>query len=141
MERLNRYLKYLAVVTLATFLGCASSGSGTRSTNTTRFNDDRNTVQVTNSVTPLDDYLRRIPGVEVFGSGPDARIIVRGVQSLFGSNDPLYVINGVQSGRNFAEVYHFVAMETVNSIRVLKGAQTTRYGMEGANGVILISTD
>jgi TonB-linked SusC/RagA family outer membrane protein len=72
-----------------------------------------------------------IPG----GSAP--HIDIRGV-STFGNNDPLYIVDGVKQSS-------FDALranpENVESITVLKDAAATAiYGIEGANGVILIKT-
>ncbi|WP_426671654.1 SusC/RagA family TonB-linked outer membrane protein [Mucilaginibacter sp. McL0603] len=77
-------------------------------------------------------------GVTVINSGaPGAQssVFVRGI-SNFGNNNPLYVIDGVQSGD----------MSTVNpvdieSISVLKDAGAAAiYGVAGGNGVIIVTT-
>ncbi len=61
---------------------------------------------------------------------------IRGAGSLSGSNDPLYVIDGVAGGdiRN-------ISSQDIESITVLKDAASAAiYGTRGANGVVLITT-
>lgn len=61
---------------------------------------------------------------------------IRGAGSLSGSNDPLYVIDGVAGGdiRNLSS-------QEIESITVLKDAASAAiYGTRGANGVVLITT-
>lgn len=61
---------------------------------------------------------------------------IRGAGSLSGSNEPLYVIDGVAGGdiRN-------LSAQDIESITVLKDAASAAiYGTRGANGVVLITT-
>mgnify|MGYP002624426028 CR=1 FL=1 len=61
---------------------------------------------------------------------------IRGAGSLSGSNNPLYVIDGVAGGdiRNLSS-------QDIESITVLKDAASAAiYGTRGANGVVLITT-
>ncbi len=70
---------------------------------------------------------------------PDANaaIRIRGVATINGSANPLYVVDGVQVGTNA----NFVAPGDIASIEVLKDASATAiYGAAGANGVIMITT-
>ncbi|WP_346857953.1 TonB-dependent receptor [uncultured Draconibacterium sp.] len=70
---------------------------------------------------------------------PDANVAIRirGVATINGSADPLYVVDGVQVGTNA----DFIAPSDVASIEVLKDASATAiYGAAGANGVIMITT-
>jgi len=67
----------------------------------------------------------------------EATIRIRGVATVNGSADPLYVIDGVQVGTNA----DFLNPADVESIEILKDASATAiYGARGANGVILITT-
>ena len=64
-------------------------------------------------------------------------IRIRGVATVNGSADPLYVVDGVQVGTDA----NFINPSDVESIEVLKDASATAiYGARGANGVILITT-
>ena len=66
-----------------------------------------------------------------------ATIRVRGVATVNGSANPLYVVDGVQVGTSA----DFVNPSDVESIEILKDASATAiYGARGANGVILITT-
>lgn len=70
---------------------------------------------------------------------PDANsaIRIRGIGTVNGSADPLYVVDGVQVGTNA----NFVNPADIESIEVLKDASATAiYGSAGANGVIMITT-
>jgi TonB-linked SusC/RagA family outer membrane protein len=67
----------------------------------------------------------------------EATIRVRGVATVNGSADPLYVVDGVQVGTNIS----FLNPSDVQSIEILKDASATAiYGSRGANGVIMITT-
>ena len=70
---------------------------------------------------------------------PDANaaIRIRGVATINGSANPLYVVDGVQVGTNA----NFLNPSDVESIEILKDASATAiYGSAGANGVIMITT-
>lgn len=78
------------------------------------------------------------PGVQVTTSGLAgdlASITIRGTGNLT-NNEPLYVIDGVPSGRGL----HF-NMNDIESIQVLKDASAAAiYGSRSANGVVIITT-
>lgn len=79
------------------------------------------------------DYLRgRVPGVLVT---TDNRIIIRGIGTNSGNTDPLILVDGVEvtdlSGLNPGDV---------QSVDVLKDGSSAIYGVQGANGVVLITT-
>ena len=82
----------------------------------------------------------QLPGVSVTSQdgrpGASMSIRVRGGGSIVGSNDPLYVVDGVQVSR-----IDDIPADDIVSIDVLKDAASTAiYGARGANGVILITT-
>jgi TonB-dependent SusC/RagA subfamily outer membrane receptor len=87
----------------------------------------------------LDDMIRRLPGVQVSGSGPGARIKVSGSESFNANTDPLFVVNGTPAA-NYAQVFSAVNPNEISSLSVLKGSDATIYGTRGANGVIVIRT-
>jgi len=81
----------------------------------------------------------RVPGVVISqntGSPEgDYSIRIRGVNSIQGSNDPLYIIDGIPSSTSAINTYD------IESLEVLKDASATAiYGSRGANGVVLITT-
>ena len=68
------------------------------------------------------------------GAAPTIR--VRGTTSLNGSNDPLYVVDGVP-----CTDIDFLSPADINDIQVLKDASSAAiYGSRAANGVIIINT-
>ncbi|MDR0574700.1 MAG: SusC/RagA family TonB-linked outer membrane protein [Tannerella sp.] len=69
--------------------------------------------------------------------GDDPSIYIRGYNTVNGSSDPLYVIDGVPFGGNISDLNP----QDIESISVLKDAASCAlYGNRGANGVILITT-
>lgn len=83
----------------------------------------------------------RLAGVQITSSdgSPDAtvKVLVRGGGSITQSNDPLYVIDGVQVENGLASL----SPQDIESIDVLKDAASTAiYGARGANGVVIITT-
>ena len=87
-------------------------------------------------------------------SGSGTNIIIRGYSSITGSNQPLFVVDGVpfntdtNSDGNFLEgatnaSSRFLDIDpnSIASISILKGlAATTLYGQAGRSGVILVTT-
>lgn len=83
----------------------------------------------------------RMAGVQVSLSegspGADVDIVVRGGNSITGSNAPLYIVDGVQMDNALS----ILSPKEIQSIEVLKDASSTSiYGARGANGVVLITT-
>lgn len=87
----------------------------------------------------LDDMIRRLPGVQVSGSGRNARIKVSGSESYMAGTDPLFVLNGV-SLNSYAQLQSMVNPNDIASLTVLKGSDASIYGSRGSNGVIVIRT-
>ena len=82
----------------------------------------------------------QLPGVNVISQdgrpGATMSIRVRGGGSITQSNEPLYVVDGVQ-----VSSIDDISADNIESIDVLKDAASTAiYGARGANGVILITT-
>lgn len=68
--------------------------------------------------------------------GAEMSIRVRGTTSFNGSNDPLYVVDGVP-----VDNIRFLSPNDIESMQILKDASSAAiYGSRAANGVILIST-
>lgn len=90
----------------------------------------------------------RMPGVQVQQTsgqpGAGISIRVRGVSSIAGGNEPLYVIDGLPQFND--DVRGVNGLATINpsdieSIEVLKDASATAiYGSRGANGVVMVTT-
>jgi len=100
----------------------------------------------------------KIAGVQIASTSSDPgssnSIIIRGVSSLSGSNQPLFVVDGVpmsnnatvgsdwlNGGYDYGNSANLVNPDDVESITVLKGAASTAlYGSRAANGVVMITT-
>jgi TonB-linked SusC/RagA family outer membrane protein len=62
-------------------------------------------------------------------------ILIRGKHSFTGNNSPLVLVDG------FEREYNTLSVDEVESVSVLKDAASTAlYGMDGANGVLLVKT-
>ncbi|MDX1637811.1 MAG: TonB-dependent receptor plug domain-containing protein [Balneolaceae bacterium] len=138
----NSAFLLLALVAVMIFTGCATTENGNRTSGGASVESayGRSGVIVDNPNINFTDYLRRIPGISVRGSGPGAYITIRGINTINGNPHPLFVIDGQRVGRNFSSVYNMINMHDVNNIQVLKGAEAATYGIQGAGGVILINT-
>ena len=82
----------------------------------------------------------QLPGVQVTSQdgrpGASMSIRVRGGNSITQSNDPLFIVDGVQ-----VSTIDDISADNIESLDVLKDAASTAiYGARGANGVILITT-
>lgn len=71
------------------------------------------------------------------GPGADATITIRGRNSITGTGEPLYVVDGIPLDNALS----VISPQDIESIDVLKdGASTAIYGSRGANGVVVITT-
>lgn len=97
----------------------------------------------------------KMAGVQVSGAGggfAGSNVTIRGFSTFLGSNQPLYVIDGIPIDNSGGEnSFNTGAIESsriqdinpqdVDNVTVLKGAAATvLYGSRGASGVILITT-
>lgn len=99
---------------------------------------DLKDVPINNVAEALNGRLAGVTATTSEGS-PDAniRVRIRGGMSITGSNDPLYIIDGVQVESGLSSI----SPQDIQSIDVLKDAAATAiYGARGANGVIIITT-
>ena len=84
------------------------------------------------SYTDIYDLLRsQLPSVDVVGE----KVYVRGLSTIIGGSDPLFVVDGV-----IVESIGFIQPSIVKSVDVLKGSTASMYGIRGSNGVIIINT-
>lgn len=100
----------------------------------------------------------KVPGVNITStggvSGTGTNIIIRGYSSITGSNQPLFVVDGVPFNSNTNSQSGFTTggqttssrfldldPNNIANVTVLKGlSATVLYGDQGRNGVILITT-
>lgn len=85
----------------------------------------------------------RVAGVFVSNSakpGDDSSIKIRGVNTINGSTDPIYVVDGLVMD-NFGGGFNSISLNDVASIEVLKDVSATAlYGSRASNGVVLVTT-
>ena len=101
----------------------------------------------------------QVAGLQVTGNtsmGSSARITLRGVNSLTGNNQPLFVIDGTpvdnsnfnfsgtengDGGVDYGNALQDINPNDIESVSVLKGATAAAlYGSRASNGVVLITT-
>ncbi len=101
----------------------------------------------------------KVAGVNVSnvatGPGGSANVVIRGISDITGSNQPLYVIDGIPMQNNTyrqTDNYGYggadggdgtinINPDDIETLTVLKGAAATAlYGYRGSKGVILITT-
>lgn len=99
----------------------------------------------------------KIAGVQISqsgsGMGGSTRIILRGLNSLSGANQPLWVVDGVPindgstaqasqwGGKDYAGAASSINPEDIESVSVLKGANAAAlYGSRAQSGAIVITT-
>lgn len=90
---------------------------------------------------PVQAMAGRAPGVQVTQNtgapGSNISVRIRGTNSIQGSNEPLYVIDGFP----FSGAPNFLNNADIESMEILKDASATAiYGSRGANGVVIITT-
>ena len=91
----------------------------------------------------------RVSGIQITQNnaapGGNISVRIRGTNSINGSSEPLYIIDGIQIS-NGGSVTDPSPLSTINpndieSVEILKDASATAiYGARGANGVIIITT-
>jgi len=100
----------------------------------------------------------KVTGVQITNTGGNlggsSKIIIRGVSSLSGANNPLWVVDGVlinnsqtvtgsriTGNRDFSNGASVVNPDDVEDINILKGAAATAlYGSRAAAGAIIVTT-
>ncbi|MCL6260997.1 SusC/RagA family TonB-linked outer membrane protein [Aquiflexum sp. TKW24L] len=104
----------------------------------------------------VDALNAKVAGVQITRQGGSAgaasSIIIRGMSSISGENQPLFVIDGIPVNNDFRTRSRSSGVDVSNravdinpndieSINVLKGpAATSLYGIQAASGVIIITT-
>lgn len=81
----------------------------------------------------------RVSGVHMVNTSDGPRLRIRGIHTLMGSQDPLFVVDGTPLPPGFSGI-RFLNPHDIEQIDVLKGAAASIYGSRGANGVVLITT-
>jgi TonB-linked SusC/RagA family outer membrane protein len=104
-------------------------------------------------INTLDALAGRVPGAMISRTGgpnSSSKVVFRGFGNLTGSNQPLYLIDGVpltdarfgaSSNYDFGQTISDINPNDIETISILKGtAATSIYGSQARNGAILITT-
>jgi TonB-linked SusC/RagA family outer membrane protein len=95
------------------------------------------TRNVTSAIEGIEGRATGIQFTAPQGPGDSPGIIIRGVGTLNGSTDPLYIVDGAQ----YNAPINTINQEDIASFTILKdAASTSLYGSRAANGVIIITT-
>lgn len=110
----------------------------------------------TNAVNALSGNVAGLQVTAPSSMGGSARIVLRGVKSVVGNNQPLIVIDGVPldnsnfadldmqrgaGGRDYGDGSADINPDDIESVTVLKGGPASAlYGNRGGNGVIIYTT-
>ena len=115
---------------------------------------DASEIQQAQSTNVMNALQGKVAGLNIMnmGSAPGSanNVQIRGIGSVSGNNQPLYVVDGVPmetntlsgNGQNLSTGgISNVAPDDIASVTVLKGAAATAlYGSRAANGVIIVTT-
>ena len=97
--------------------------------------DEMAALPVTNAESALQGRAAGVTIVNRGSPGSSPQVRIRGL-STFGSNTPLYVIDGVIVGNLSG-----ISPSDIENVSILKDASTTAlYGARGSNGVVLVTT-
>lgn len=121
----------------------------------TQINADN--ITNTGNRSALNALQGKVPGVEINSAsgapGASTRIIMRGFSSLGGSNQPLFVVDGIpisngqigstdlNGGLDFGNRGNDINPNDIESINILQGGSASvLYGSRAASGVVIITT-
>ncbi len=121
--------------------GCSGSGEATSKRpepNTISGEDAARTP----TVRLADLIVQRVPGITVTESGGGRiKVRVRGITSFTANNQPLFVVDGMPVDPEPDGSLPGVVLTEIEWIKVYKDpVDTSRWGMRGANGVIVVKT-
>ena len=84
---------------------------------------------------------RKAPGLIVVPSGGGVMLQIRGSAQIDGATiPPLYILNGLPFTPGPGGLVSGINISDIDTVKVLKGTQAAIYGIDGANGVIVITT-
>lgn len=113
---------------------------------------DTESMQETRDANFLSMLSGKVAGLQVLSNGAagSASVVIRGMNSMTGNNQPLYVIDGVpiindvdtgESNIDYGNPAASLNPDDIESMTVLKGANASAlYGSDAANGAIIITT-
>ena len=135
----SRHVTLSLSVLIGLSVGCAPA-------QTRRPSSDRSTVTSEDLNDPNETIehalQKKVPGLIVRRTSDGSLALqVRGSSSYNDSaTPPLYVLNGLTIQPGPGGTLPGISAHDIESIKVLKGAEAGLYGIQGANGVIVITT-
>jgi TonB-dependent SusC/RagA subfamily outer membrane receptor len=139
MEEIMRITLFFVAISFLLFsMGCSSVSSTVAGDNKSR--PERSISDDMDYFTSLADYLYKVPGVNISGSGV---VTIRGINSFdttYSPITPLFVIDGQAVGYSYNEANRMLDPRYIDYVKVLKGPDAAIYGSRGGNGVIEIVT-
>ncbi len=111
-------------------------------------------INASSSINLFSGLQGKVAGVQISNTsgapGGSTKVIIRSFSSITGSNQPLYIVDGVpidnsrpgsDANFDFGNNANDIDPNSIESMSILKGsAATALYGSRGSNGVILITT-
>ena len=92
---------------------------------------------VTSPIAAIEGRATGVQFTSAQGPGSSPGIVIRGVGTLNGDTDPLFIVDGVQ----YEGSLNTINQEDIESFTILKdAASTSLYGSRAANGVVIITT-
>ena len=124
-------IRLVTILLLTVLVACSTSRNRSSSSD----NDNGSVVLAKD----LPRYVDRLPRISVQGSGDNVRATNTSSTTFMGSTAPLFVLDNIQIGRNFAEVMRILDDNQAVSVEYLTTRRATiRYGEDGNNGVIIL---
>lgn len=136
--RITRTLQLLCMTLLAA--SCASAANGRNEPNTPLITAE-DLANYPNE--PVERILeRKVPGLEALVTPSGALVLrIRGAAALDGTyRPPLYIVNDLPVPPGPEGALPGIHVNDIESIRILRGPAAAIYGIDGANGAILIKT-
>jgi len=86
--------------------------------------------------------LARVPGLTIERNADgSSKLVLRSKNTLIGNDEPLFVVNGIPLNPNVSGNLSAIDVHDIETVQVLRdAAATSAYGLQGANGVIVIRT-
>ena len=153
---LSRNATELSAVTITTALGITRNRNQLPYAAQQVTGDDVSKERSSNFINNLSGKVSGLELRQSNGLGASTNVVLRGAKSFTGTNQALFVIDGVpfdnsntnssnqltgRGGYDYGNAAADINPDDIESITVLKGAASTAlYGSRGGNGVILITT-
>jgi len=140
-----RTLPLSALFAVAALAACSSS-SGPKASEPEPLRDSQATVtaqELDKTIDPVEALIRkRVPGLQVLRTDDGGVALqIRGAAQFYGkAESPLYVLDGSPYEPGPGGALTGINPYDIQTIKVLRGPEAAIYGIQGQNGVIVITT-